>query len=115
MKVNEYFETMKKRAEEGVKFSVGANEAYWVWYYNQNKKEIRQDGHLWPKDVHDFISTLRDAGIESFVTTETSTGLMELLHGFAAEGCTIKELCTITEDSGFKTEIKGIRIQIQNQ
>ena len=115
MKSNEYFETMKKQAEAGEKFSSGANEAYLTWYYSQNEEELRQDGHLWPKDVHDFIDTLRKAGIESFVTTETSTILMELLHGFVAEGCTITGTCTIIEDRGFKSEIKGIRIQIQNQ
>ena len=64
-----------------------------------------------------IIDTLRKAGIETLVVTNQSTGLMEDLHGYAAEGCTMLGLCTITKKSrrfGEETEeqIMGIRFKL---
>jgi hypothetical protein len=75
------------------------------------------DDFLWEREVKDFINTLREAGITSFVYTNTSTAVMENLHAFAKEGCTMTGLCTITRQETRwgdeePTEIQGIRFQL---
>jgi len=95
-------------------FSGGANKAFRAWRYTDGD-EILFDDHCWDYEIHDFIDALRRAGFKTFVITNQSTGLMENLHGFAAEGCKMEGLCTITQKSnrwGTETEeqIPGIRI-----
>ena len=72
------------------------------------------DDSLWDKEVADFVNTLRSAGIKTFVYTSKSTAVMENLHAFAAQGCTMAGLCTITrqetrwgEEAPY--EVQGIR------
>ena len=79
--------------------------------------EILFDDYVWDKEAHDFIDTFRKAGIETFVVTNKSTALMENLHWFAAEGCEMLGLCTITKKEnrwGEETEeqIMGIRFKV---
>ena len=72
----------------------------------------RHDAHKALKQ--EIIDTLRKAGIKTFVTTNQSTGLMEDLHSFAAEGCEMEGLCTITKKShrwGEDTEEKTLGIR----
>lgn len=93
--------------------SSGACKAFRAWRYSDGDEVIFEDS-CWEREFHDFIDTLRKAGIKTFVTTNQSTGLMEDLHGFATEGCTMEGLCTITKKSnrwGEETEeqILGIR------
>ena len=111
-KDNAYFEAMGKRIEQGEKFTEGQLEAYWTWWYSRNKAEVIEDGHLWSRDVHDFIHTMREAGVESFVTIDRSTGLMENLHGFNAEGCTIDALCIVKAENEYDSDKQGIRIKL---
>ena len=97
-------------------YSQGACKAYCAWKYSTTE-EILFDDYVWDKEAHDFIDTFRKAGIETFVVTNQSTGLMEDLHGYAAEGCTMLGLCTITKKSrrfGEETEeqIRGIRFKL---
>ena len=75
------------------------------------------DDFLWEKEVEDFIDTLRQAGIATFVYTNQSTAVMENLHAFAAEGCRLEGLCTITrhenrwgEEEPY--EVQGIRFSL---
>ena len=56
----------------------------------------RNDDLPWPRDIHEFVETLRAAGITEFAVTDRSTGLMEGLHLLAAEGCTMQGLCKVT-------------------
>ena len=72
---------------------------------------------LWETEVHDYIDTLRKAGIATFVYTNQSTAVMENLHAFAAEGCTMEGLCTITRHESRwgteePTEVMGIRFSV---
>ena len=97
-------------------FSQGACKAYRAWRYSETD-EVIMDDFTWDRERHDFIDTLRKAGIETLVVTNQSTGLMEDLHGYAAEGCTMLGLCTITKKSnrwGEETEeqIMGIRFKL---
>ena len=75
------------------------------------------DDFLWDKEVRDFVEALRSAGLETFVYTNQSTAVMENLHAFAAEGCTMMGLCTITrqetrwgEEEPY--EVQGIRFSL---
>lgn len=81
-----------------VPFPQGASKAYRAWAGSISRKEdeVEMDDFLWEKEVHDFIESLRKAGIQTFVYTNQSTAVMENLHAFAAEGCKMDGLCTIT-------------------
>lgn len=114
-KTQAYFEAMGERIEQGEKFTEGQLEAYWTWFYSRNREEIVEDGHLWCRDVHDFIQTMREAGVESFVTTDQSTGLMGNLHGFVDEGCIINSVCMVKPVSKLNPYEKGIKIIISRR
>ena len=47
---------------------------------------------LWDDEVRDFVNTLQEAGITEFVVTSRSSGLMEDLYAYTAEGCTMQGL-----------------------
>ena len=82
-------------------FESGVSKAYRAWAQSLSRKEdeLEMDDFLWDKEVADFIEALRSAGIETFVYTNQSTAVMENLHAFAAQGCTMTGLCTITRAS----------------
>jgi hypothetical protein len=93
--------------------STGAFKAYRAWFYSDTD-EVIMDDFTWEREHHDFIDTLRNAGIQTLVVINQSTGLMETIHGYVAEGCTMLGTCTITkkEISGISFQIKGIRFQL---
>ena len=67
--------------------------------------------------MQDFVDALKAAGIKTFVYTNQSTAVMENLHQFAAAGCTMQGLCTITRMENRwgdeePTEVMGIRFAI---
>ena len=100
-------------------FEPGASKAYraWVTSIRREEDEVEMDDFLWEKEVADFIDALRQAGMQSFVYTNQSTAVMENLHQFAAQGCTLAGLCTITrkenrwgEEEPY--EVQGIRFTL---
>ena len=100
-------------------FESGVSKAYRAWAQSLSRKEaeLEMDDFLWDKEVQDFIEALRSAGIETFVYTNQSTAVMENLHAFAAQGCTMMGLCTITRQETRwgdeePTEVMGIRFRI---
>jgi phosphoglycolate phosphatase-like HAD superfamily hydrolase len=100
-------------------FESGVSKAYRAWAQSLSRKEdeLEMDDFLWDKEVADFIEALRSAGIETFVYTNQSTAVMENLHAFAAQGCTMMGLCTITRQETRwgdeePTEVMGIRFCI---
>ena len=100
-------------------FPQGATKAYRAWAQSLSRKEdeLEMDDFLWDKEVADFIEALRSAGIETFVYTNQSTAVMENLHAFAAQGCTMTGLCTITRQESRwgdeePTEVMGIRFSL---
>ena len=108
-----------KEEEEQFQYpiSAGACKAYRAWRYSETDEVIMDDFTWEGQETHDFIDTLRKAGIQSLVVTNQSTGLMRNLHDFAAEGCTMQGLCTITKKEnrwGEETEeqIMGIRFSL---
>ena len=95
-------------------WSAGEGMAYRAWRGSVYKKqtELELDDRLLEEEVHDFIATLRRAGIKSFVFSGTETystwfhdkipwwnrlerGIAEHLQDFEAEGCKIGHPCTI--------------------
>ena len=86
--------------EKGFKypFTNGQEKAYHAWFNSVRDEsstfEVRD--LPWDKDTHDFVETLRAAGIAEFAVTDQSTALMRLLHLLAAEGCTMQGLCKVT-------------------
>ena len=110
-------------------FEQGACKAYRAWASSISRKEaelemdsrkeaeLEMDDFLWEKEVRDFVEALRSAGLETFVYTNQSTAVMENLHAFAAEGCTMMGLCTITRQEtrwGDEEpyEVQGIRFSL---
>ena len=100
--------------------SQGVSKAYRAWASSiaRQEDELEMDDFLWDKDVHDFVAALREAGIETFVYTNQSTAVMENLHAFAAEGCTMTGLCTIARHEtrwGDEEpyEVQGIRFRVK--
>ena len=100
-------------------FEQGACKAYRAWASSISRKEdeLEMDDFLWDKEVADFIGTLREAGIGTFVYTNQSTAVMENLHAFAAQGCTMTGLCTITRQESRwgdeePYEVQGIRFSL---
>ena len=100
-------------------FESGVSKAYRAWAQSLSRKEdeVEMDDFLWEKEVADFIGALREAGIETFVYTNQSTAVMENLHQFAAAGCTMQGLCTITrketrwgDEESY--EVMGIRFSL---
>ena len=98
-------------------FEQGACKAYRAWANSISRKEaeLEMDDFLWEKEVRDFVEALRSAGLETF--TNQSTAVMENLHAFAAEGCAMMGLCTITrqetrwgEEEPY--EVQGIRFSL---
>jgi hypothetical protein len=73
------------------------------------------DDFTWDRNATTSL-TPSEGGIQTLVVTNQSTGLMEDLHGYAAEGCTMLGLCTITKKDtrGEEKEeqIMGIRFQL---
>ena len=100
-------------------FDQGANKAYRAWKTSllRQEDEVEMDDFLWEREVPSFIDTLRKAGIQTFVYTNQSTACMENLHQFAAEGCRMDGLCTITRTENRwgdeePYEVMGIRFSL---
>ena len=100
-------------------FSAGENKAYRAFAQSiqRGQDELEMDDFLFDNEVEDFIKTLRKAGIPSMVYTNTSTAVMENIHAFAALGCHLTELCTITRKENRwgdeeEYEVQGIRFEI---
>lgn len=108
-----------ENAAETCPISIGASKAYRAWWTSieRQEDEVEMDDFLWDREVQDFVDALKAAGIKTFVYTNQSTAVMENLHQFAAAGCTMQGLCTITRRENRwgdekPTEVIGIRFGI---
>ena len=122
MKANEFFNEMKRTARAWDKtsdfpYTSGAMKALYAWAFSidNGENELEMNEFTWSRENHDFIETLRKAGIKTFVVTNSGTSLLENLHAYAAEGCTMIGLCTITRHDRWSdetTEVQGIRFKV---
>lgn len=113
-KIDAFFAEMRKRAENGKKFSDGSNKAFRAWTFrNRDCEDFEITSSVWEREIHDFIGTLREAGVKSFIFTDQSTALMYNIHGFVAEGCKMVGLATVEhKDFIINTTIQGIRFSL---
>ena len=122
MKANEFFNEMKRTARAWDKtsdfpYTSGAMKALYARAFSidNGENELEMNEFTWSRENHDFIETLRKAGIKTFVVTNSGTSLLENLHAYAAEGCTMTGLCTITRHDRWSdetTEVQGIRFKV---
>ncbi|MCH4078591.1 MAG: hypothetical protein LKF03_01665 [Eubacterium sp.] len=101
-------------------YTDGAMKAYWA-YQNVNYRGadcFEVEDLPWPKDMKDFAETLKDAGINTIVVTDQSTGLMDGIYGLIANGWKMGALKIVTrkDDHHFGTDEpetkKGIEFTI---
>ncbi len=101
-----YFQSMHQTAAEyerknSIKSSLtdGQAKACRAWRNSTlSGNEILEVRDLpWDREVHDFVETLRAAGIDDFAVTDQSISLIGSLHRLADEGCTMQGLCTVTK------------------
>ena len=116
---NKYFLAMEKESGKGSVYSAGALKAFWSWknsvHFGNNELEVSD--FIWDKNVTEFVNTLREAGIKSFVVTNQSTALMQNLHAFVENGCELVELCVFKRGHGYfkddpAEELYGIRFKV---
>lgn len=99
-------------------FKQGAVKAYRAFESSceNGYDELVMTDFLWDNEAHDFVDALRQAGLKSFVFTNSSTACMENLHALAAEGCTLAGLVTIEEKSRWASDeakqIPGVRFTV---
>ena len=113
---NAFFEDMKaENPDKPFPFSHGASKAYQAWAgsIEHDEDEFEFSDFLWENEVTDFVSTLRKAGIKTFIYTGHSTALMENIHQLAAEGCTMTGLYKAEHEERWgATTVMGIRFSV---
>ena len=116
--VREWF--YEKKRLEKYPYPSGAYKAYHAFNYSirVGNDELEMSDFVWENEASDFIDTLRKAGIRTFVVTNRSTELMENMHWFVENGCTLIGLTKIirTESHSFydedEVEVLGVRFKI---
>lgn len=119
--IRDYMIRLRDKAAMGF-ITDGEAMAYQMWLNGRKEFECRRrpgvtlltyelSTFLWDAQIHSFIETLREAGIRSFVFTNTSTAVMDNLHSFESEGCEIKGLASVTYNF-INSRKKGIEIYI---
>lgn len=105
---NAYFENLINEDKQNL--TRGKVIAY-LLYKHRTSEVLILNSFLWDSDVSDFINTLRQAGVKSFVYTNTSTAVMDNFHAFIENGCKFVEACIVAnvetgkKDKGFKFEL----------
>lgn len=66
----------------------------WLRSVSSEASEFEVDAIVWQNEMSDFASTLRKAGIKTFVVTDENIDLVQIKN-FAKAGCRMTELCTI--------------------
>lgn len=77
-------------------FPSGVSKAFRAWKYGESDEFLFED-FVWEREAADFIDTLRKAGLETFVVTNSSTALMENIHWFVGLGCKLEGTCIVTK------------------
>lgn len=103
MKEIRTLEAIIEKAEAGINTNLeeaGVNGTLY-WAYRHSKeiglKTIDFSEVIWEKDIEPIVTTLRDAGYESFTITCNFSGLLDTLWRFTNLGCRIGELKMIKQ------------------
>jgi len=109
-----YFDKLQKKAKIQP-ITGGEIDAYRVWK-NYKKYGDFVCNDIYKSSAEDFIKALREAGIDSFIYTDSSSGLMEGIHILYKLGCKIigTEVVNLGElQSDEIIKKRGIRISIK--
>ena len=84
---NAYFRALEQASNESP-ITDGKHRAYIAWFnsFRNQSSAFEVDDLPWPRDIHEFVETIRAAGVIEFAVTDRSTGLMEGLHKLTADG-----------------------------
>lgn len=100
-KMTEYVERIEFR-------NAGRNLFGEMTYWQENF-----DDFVWEGEAKDFIETLREAGVKTFTVTNQSTSLMENMHWFQQNGCTLMGLCEVEETDEWNREHYGNKMGVR--
>ena len=97
--------------------NTGCIKAMWAYRHSNERgtTEFEMSDFLWKNEVKDFVDTLRKAGIQSFVYTNTSTATMMVLHLLVENGCKMEGLYTLTRPEtpySDEEQVYGIRFTL---
>ena len=90
----------------------GQQKAWRLWYWNESE-ELNFDDFVWDKEAKDFIDTLRAAGFKTFTVTNQSTALMENMHWFVQNGCTLLGLCEVEPSDEWERKYHGTKMGVR--
>jgi len=90
----------------------GQSKAWRMWYWNE-REEMNFDDFVWEHEAKDFIDTLRAAGVKTFTVTNQSTSLMENMHLFQQNGCTLMGLCEVEETDEWNRKHYGNKMGVR--
>ena len=107
-KYTRFFETMEARSRAGEEFPTGMGYAHRAWWKSKQHGSDIFECETMPfeRDMHDFVNTLRAAGVTRFAVTEKSTALLDDMHCLASLGCSLEGLGKVirTEERYGETE-----------
>lgn len=89
-------------------FTRGEGKAFRAIYHNKGE-ELVMDDYNWEGDHLDFVNFLRGCGIDTFLVTNQSTGLMEDIHGYTNAGCVMVGPEIYTEEDDFFGRIQQVQ------
>lgn len=94
----------KEKAEHPFPFTKGSMKALQAYRNSKDRgcDSFEVDDLPWPDDTKDFVETLKNAGIKTFVVTDESTGLMDGIYDLTACGCRMGALKTVTRADDFR-------------
>ena len=96
-------------------FAYGQCKAYRAWCSSvkYNCEIFVLDDFLWDDEVDDFIQTLKEAGIKEFAYMNSSTAVMNNIHGFINGGYDFAGLYEIQNKNKYVDDVvKGIRFKM---
>ncbi len=118
METNSYFAEMRRAmdANPKKKWTNGEIAAYHVYHdticYGSSCYEC--DSFPWERDIEDFVTTLRKAGVTEMAVTDHSTGLMDRLHKLAEYGAVVQGICKVTRTTSWSDieTVNGIAVRL---
>lgn len=99
-------------------FTGGQYKAYCAWCSSVRWCEdiIILDQYLWNEEMDDFIQTLKETGIKEFAYMNSSTAVMNNIHGFINGGYDFAGLYVIQNKDKYRDDVvKGIRFKLKSE
>lgn len=114
---NEWYEKYDE-IKKSFPFSNGRYKAYCAWCSSVKWGEdiIVLDQYLWDWEMDDFIQTLKEAKIKEFAYMNSSTAVMDNIHGFINGGYDFAGLYEIQNKNKYTDDVvKGIRFKLTDE